>query len=159
MRRSTVAGVAAIAGAWWWRNARSRNTPSPSALPGGPKKRDTRVLEFGADLLQGKSPVQAMKMYLDGFHFYADDMGRQMDTHQHELPLGIPALMMGFTQDGQLRPELVEQRDRLMGLSTLERRQRRLDIPMPTLVRRANSWQSGQSPQTDRVSRRMRGAP
>jgi hypothetical protein len=36
---------------------------------------------MGADVLQGHAPINAMNMYLNGFHFYADDMGRQIEAH------------------------------------------------------------------------------
>lgn len=39
--------------------------------------------------------------------------------------------MMGFTQDGQIRPALIEDRDRRFGIVTRERRAQRADIPDP----------------------------
>lgn len=48
-----------------------------------------------------------------------------------ELPLGGPALMMGFTKDGQLRKPLEQDRDRRFGVSTPENRKNRADIPAP----------------------------
>jgi hypothetical protein len=50
-----------------------------------------RVLDAAASLMQPMYPVEAMSTYLNGFHFYADDMGRQVEaTHfcihlQHDL--------------------------------------------------------------------------
>ncbi len=35
-----------------------------------------------------------------------------------QLPVGIPALMMSFTADGQLNPMLVSQRDRNLNVDT-----------------------------------------
>ncbi len=35
------------------------------------------------------------------------------------LPMGIPALMMGFTGDGQLDPALLADRDRRLGIDTV----------------------------------------
>lgn len=35
----------------------------------------------GADILQSKNPVNAMSEYLNSFHFYADDMGRQVEAN------------------------------------------------------------------------------
>lgn len=43
----------------------------------------SRALGLGADLLQDKGPVDAIDMYLNGFHFYADDMGRQIEAHHY----------------------------------------------------------------------------
>jgi len=169
---------------------------------------------MGADVLQSHAPIDAINMYLNGFHFYADDMGRQVEahhychhinedffqcviydgnksdsrligieyivseklfktlpdeekplwhSHRHEttsgelvmpgipmpvehtaiallvntygktwhtwqidrnsaLPIGIPQLMMGFTQDGQLSPEMIQSRDRERDISTAKER-------------------------------------
>jgi hypothetical protein len=227
---------AAVAGLWLWRS-KSRNSGSHADTPGVSKQLETKVLEAGAALLQSKSPVNALNLYLNGFHFFADDMGRQMeahhyctrinedftqcvifdgntrnarligveyiiseqlfrglpeeekilwhshhyevgsgtliapglpqqvehrvmekivstygktwhtwDTHQHGLPLGIPALMMGFTEDGQLQSELLSERDRRFDISSAARKSNRSDIPMPVLIPGANSWQSGPNP-------------
>ena len=41
-----------------------------------------RMLDISSNLLQHKYPLDAMSTYLNGFHFYADDMGRQVEaTH------------------------------------------------------------------------------
>src|SRR5690625_1903314 len=41
-----------------------------------------RMLDISSNLLQPKYPLEAMSTYLNGFHFYADDMGRQVEaTH------------------------------------------------------------------------------
>ena len=60
-----------------------------------------------------------------------------------KLPLGPPKLMMGFTADGQAKPELVADRDRRFGISTEENRQEREDIPMPEVLPGANAWEKG----------------
>lgn len=39
-----------------------------------------RVLDLSSGLLQRKYPVEAMSTYLNGLHFYADDMGRQVEA-------------------------------------------------------------------------------
>ena len=199
-----------------------------------------RMLDISSNLLQPKYPLDAMSTYLNGFHFYADDMGRQVeashfcihlqhDLHQcvifdrnapdakligieyiiseerfksldedekllwhshhhevksgtlqapgvpelaehayfedlvttygktfhtwqydrHDFPYGIPQLMMGFTADGQAHEHLVEARDHRLGLSTEKKRQSRADIPTPMVQPGANSWESGQTLQTD----------
>jgi hypothetical protein len=59
----------------------------PSPHPGGPAAAGeqqsirSRVLGAGAAMLQTKAPLNAMDLYLDGFHFYADDMGRPVEAH------------------------------------------------------------------------------
>lgn len=41
-----------------------------------------RVLDVASGVLQPKYPIEAMSTYLNGFHMYADDMGRQVEaTH------------------------------------------------------------------------------
>ncbi len=39
-----------------------------------------RVLDFAAGAIQPKYPLSAMSTYLNGFHMYADDMGRQVEA-------------------------------------------------------------------------------
>jgi hypothetical protein len=48
---------------------------------GAPQSLRSRALEGGAALMQSKPPLDAMDMYLNGFHFYADDMGRPVEAH------------------------------------------------------------------------------
>lgn len=64
-----------------------------------------------------------------------------------ELPLGIPKLMMGFTEDGQLQAQLLQQHDQRLDISTENNRQAREDIPMPSIAQGANAWQDGTSVQ------------
>jgi hypothetical protein len=52
-------------------------------------------------------------------------------TTRDRLPVGEASLMMGFTRDGQIRRDLVADRDRRFGISTDERRAQRADIPAP----------------------------
>jgi hypothetical protein len=217
------------------------NTPPQTGVVGAPRTAKSRVLETGADMLQGEAPLDAMSLYLDGFHFYADDLGRQVEAHHYcthltedfhqcvifdsngakarligieyivservfrglaedeqrlwhshhyevksgaliapgvpamaeraaladivttygktwhcwqvdrgdELPLGIPQLMMGFTRDGQIDPQLLEARDRRFGISSAAKRRERADIPMPTVQPGANAWESGRTAQLE----------
>ncbi|MHB0729167.1 OBAP family protein, partial [Roseomonas mucosa] len=198
-----------------------------------------RALDLAAGAMQTKYPLEAMSTYLNGFHMYGDDMGRQVEAthfcihlrhdlhqcvifdsnrpdarligieyiiseerfrslpeeekrlwHSHhyevksgllvapgipelaerayfkdlvstygktfhnwqydrdDFPYGIPQLMMGFTGDGQAHPEMVEARDRRLGISTDERRRKREGIPMPEVAEGANSWEGGRTVQT-----------
>lgn len=237
MKRMLAAAGVAAGSLWIWRE--KGRTTGPSVNPPGERKRlDTRVLEAGASLLQGKSPLGAMNLYLDGFHFYADDMGHQMEAHHYcnqvnedfiqcvvfdgntadarligveyilserlfrtlpdeerklwhshqyeissgmliapgipepfenklmkkivstygktwhtwdtmhdDLPLGIPALMMGFTADDQIQPDLEEDRDRRFGISTTHKRHARSRLPMPPVAPGANAWENGMTSQ------------
>ena len=195
----------------------------------------SHLLDTAADAVQGKKPIDAMSEFLNGFHFYADDMGRQVEanhfcthltedfhqcviydsnlsnakligieyivseqvfkslpdeekrlwhSHQYEVksgelvapgvpemaghafmeslvntygktwhtwqidrdttfPMGIPQLMMGFTQDGQINEAMVQDRDKRFGVSTGRAKQNRADIAAPSIDAGANSWQSG----------------
>jgi Protein of unknown function (DUF1264) len=210
-------------------------------IPGSEKSTKSTMLGMGADILQSKGPISAINMYLNGFHFYADDMGRQVEahhfchhvneeffqcviydgnmtdsrligieyivserifkslsedekplwhSHRHEttsgelvmpgipetveqtaiatlvntygktwhtwqidrdstLPTGIPQLMMGFTADGQLQPEMIASRDKELKISTENERKARVDLAKsaPPVQSGSDGWQSGQSPQ------------
>jgi len=69
-------------------------------------------------------------------HAWHTDQGRA-------LPVGAPMIMMGFTKDGQLNPDLVKARDERFDISTEERRKNRENIQMPTVDPMANSWEKG----------------
>ena len=60
------------------------------------------------------------------------------------LPLGSPMIMMGFMKDGQLKPELLSERDKRLNVSTAKKRQNRADIPEPALDPMADAWQKGE---------------
>lgn len=208
-------------------------------VPGAPLSTHSHLLDTAADAIRSKKPIDAMSEYLNGFHFYADDMGRQVeanhfcthlneDFHQcviydanqanakligieyivseklfktlpeeekklwhshhyevksgelvapgvpdlaehafmenlvttygktwhtwqidrdHDFPMGIPQLMMGFVKDGQVTQSLLNDRDKRFGVSYQKERANRADIPMPQVVPGANSWQSGKAMQ------------
>jgi len=60
-----------------------------------------------------------------------------------ELPLGVPQLMMGFTQDGQPDPVMIAQRDERLGIDSAKKRAQRADIPAPNVDPLADAWQRG----------------
>jgi hypothetical protein len=62
---------------------------------------------------------------------------------QHQLPLGSPMLMMGFTADGQADAQMIAERDRRFDISSAEVRQRRADIPYPAIDPDADAWSKG----------------
>lgn len=68
------------------------------------------------------------------------------------LPLGMPALMMGFTDDGQWDPNLLADRDRRFGVDTKKIRQERHDIITHPVRAGANAWENGQPIQLQRVN-------
>lgn len=77
-----------------------------------------------------------------------DTYGKTWHTwHTHRadnaVPTGVPALMMGFTADGQLRQELASRRDQALGADSLEARRNRADIASPQIASGADAWQKG----------------
>ncbi|MCQ4095913.1 OBAP family protein (plasmid) [Erwinia persicina] len=68
------------------------------------------------------------------------------------LPLGIPALMMGFTADGQLDPRLLADRDRRFGTNTQSIKQSRQDLRSDAVDPQADAWQKGHVIQLKRVA-------
>jgi hypothetical protein len=71
-----AAGIAAAAGVMFGRKA----VTTARIGKGHPLKH--RVLDLAAGAIQSKYPLDAMSTYLNGFHMYADDMGRQVEaTH------------------------------------------------------------------------------
>lgn len=91
----------------------NRKSSSPVNAPGARKSSETQALETGADLLQRKTPLNRINVYLDGFHFYNGNMQAQMED----------------TKDGQVQPDLVKKRDDQLKLSTADNRKNRSDIP------------------------------
>jgi hypothetical protein len=59
------------------------DTGSPVQPPGAAKSGKTKVLEAGAAMLQRAPPLNALDMYLDGFHFYNGHMEGQMESHHY----------------------------------------------------------------------------
>ncbi|RUS17485.1 DUF1264-domain-containing protein [Endogone sp. FLAS-F59071] len=70
------------------------------------------------------------------WHFWQVDRG---DT----LPLGPAQLMMSFTNDNQLNPSLLRDRDILHCVDTAEKRAERADIPPHTPHEGADHWEKG----------------
>lgn len=81
------------------------------------------------------------------------------------LPVGAPMIMMGFTKDGQVRSELLSERDKRFGVSTEEKRKQRADIPMPAVDPMANAWEKGEirqlaiSSKVDSAMQKHQGSP
>jgi hypothetical protein len=62
---------------------------------------------------------------------------------ERTLPVGSPMIMMGFTKDGQLDPALLSDRDKRFNINSEEIKQKRNDIPMPSVDPMANAWEKG----------------
>jgi hypothetical protein len=60
-----------------------KNKESNVEAPGAEKTPKTKTLEVGAEVIQDKTPVKQLSMYLDGFHFYSGQMEGQMEAHHY----------------------------------------------------------------------------
>jgi hypothetical protein len=68
-----------------------------------------------------------------------------------ELPYGVPALMMGFTEDGQIDERIVTERDQRFGINTGDIKKRRAEIPETAVADGADAWKAGKIMQVQRV--------
>jgi hypothetical protein len=84
---------------------------------------------------------------------------------ERTLPVGSPMVMMGFTKDGQLHPELLKARDERFKVSTPEKKKNRADIPTPSIDPLANAWEKGEirqfviSKKADSAEHKHQGMP
>ncbi|KAG1471837.1 hypothetical protein G6F56_001901 [Rhizopus delemar] len=60
-----------------------------------------------------------------------------------KVPYGPPQLLMSFTADGQVKPEMIERRDKQMGISTEKKRKEREDIKGNPVAHGADHWEKG----------------
>ena len=67
--------------------------------PGEEKSGKTRLLEAGGKIIQDKPPLEAINMYLNAFHWYSGDMGRQVEAH-HYCTHGNEDFMQCVVYDG-----------------------------------------------------------
>jgi hypothetical protein len=66
----------------------------------------------------------------------------QYDLHA-DLPIGVPQLMMGFTEPGQAKKPLIQQVEKEIGYSVEQRMKDRQDIDAPAVLPGANAWKQG----------------
>lgn len=59
------------------------NTDSNVQSPGKDKSSKTQTLEKSAAVIQDKSPINKINMYLNGFHFYNGNLAEQMEAHHY----------------------------------------------------------------------------
>jgi hypothetical protein len=64
-----------------------------------------------------------------------------------KLPLGVPQLMMGFTQDGQSDPVMIKARDERFNIDSQKKREDRSDIAAPAVDPEADGWERGRTVQ------------
>ncbi len=76
---AVAAPLATLFGA---RPAQAQRRPE-TPPPGAPVSTRSHLLDTAADAIQHKPPLDAMSEYLNGFHFYADDMGRQVEANHY----------------------------------------------------------------------------
>jgi hypothetical protein len=105
-----------------WHSHRYEVKSGQLVAPGMPELEEHRLME------------KLVSTYGKTWHTWASDP---------DLPLGPPALMMGFTGDGQARPELLEARDRALGVSSAAKKAARADIPDAPILPGADGWQYG----------------
>jgi hypothetical protein len=81
-------------------------SPSGVQAPGEAATAKTKVLEAGSALMQGRQPLEALNVYMDGFHFYNGDMSGQMEAHHYcavvNEDLTQCAIFDGNTKDAKL---------------------------------------------------------
>ncbi len=81
-RGLAATAVAAPLATLFGRKALAEDKPL-TPVPGAPLSAHSHVLDTAADAIQSKKPIDAMSAYLNGFHFYADDMGRQVEANHY----------------------------------------------------------------------------
>ena len=70
------------------------------------------------------------------WHTWHTDLDKQ-------LPIGVPQLMMGFTQDGQADTEMVKARDQRFRVASDKKKRDRADIIAPPIDPSADGWEHG----------------
>ena len=79
--------------------------------------------------LPNVAEIELMKTKVNSYgktwHFWRTGSG---EKEGDPLPLGEPELAWSFNRDGEVKPELLERRDRQMGISSSEKRKDRQDL-------------------------------
>ena len=107
-----------------WHSHAHEVTSGQLVAPGIAQIAETRLMEKLANTY-GKT-----------WHTWHTDQDKQ-------LPLGVPQLMMGFTADGQADPQMVEQRDKRLGVDTVKNKTARAAIKPAPIEQGADAWQQG----------------
>lgn len=98
----------------------AQDSGSPVRAPGPPISAGTRMLSWGADLLQDKPPIDALNAYLDGFHFYSGRMTGQMEAH-HYCSILNDAVIQCVIFDGNRRDAKLMGVEYIIGRELFER--------------------------------------
>jgi hypothetical protein len=88
------------------------------------------------DLAEHELMEKLVSTYGKTIHTWHTDQKRK-------LPIGSPMIMMAFTKDGQLKRELLDERDKRLHVSTAEKKRNREDIPIHPVDATANAWEKG----------------
>jgi Protein of unknown function (DUF1264) len=138
-----------------------------AALARSPGLSETSATAKNAEPNPDLAPISAIHAHVCGIHFYSGNMKRQIIAQHYcahvsdeglacvlfdrgdRLPLGIPQLMMPFTNDGQLDPEIAAEREKLYPVSVAAKKAARADIPDAKIDPRADGWQKEPAVQFD----------
>ena len=90
------------------------------------------------DVAENELMEELVTTYGKTWHTWQVDRG-------DKLPLGVPQLMMSFTEDGQVNEAMVRARDEDVGVNTAEKRKAREKIPTREIAPGADAWQRGEA--------------
>jgi uncharacterized protein DUF1264 len=96
------------------------------------------IPEVAEHALMGK----LVHTYGKTWHTWHTDLDKQ-------LPIGVPQLMMGFTEEGQADPAMIEGRDRRLGVDSAKEKANRADIVAPAIDPLADGVHGSKSFQLD----------
>lgn len=105
MHKYLMSGLAALLLA----GCGAHNSASPVNTPGAPVAGKTALLDKGAAALQSRPPIDAINIYLDGFHYYCGNRQGQMEAH-HYVTILNDDVMQAVIYDGNKKDA------RLMGV-------------------------------------------
>jgi hypothetical protein len=100
-------------------------------------------VKSGLLIAPGLDPESEHALMEQLVHSYAKTWHTWHGSQDSKIPLGIPALMMAFTADGQIDLGLVDARDHQFDVDTESIAANREDIPMPKTDPLADAWQRG----------------
>lgn len=109
-----------------WHSHRFEVKSGTLVAPGLPEKAEKELME------------KLVTTYGKTWHTWQVDRG-------DKLPLGVPQLMMAFTQEGQLDPHKLALRDAELDVKAAEKKQRRADLPSPEIAPGADAWERGEA--------------
>ena len=89
-------------------------------------------------------PASAEHMLMERLaHTYGKTWHTWHTDQDKALPVGVPQLMMGFTADGQANADMVEQRNRRLGVDSAKIKAQRANIRVPAADPHADGWRHG----------------